>query len=117
MMDELHKIDETPAIKSISEDKVVIEHKDENGELAQRVTMENGVLHGPMEMFEKGKMIQKLNFNHGKLEGDCFTYNEEGHLLQIAAYKNGIKSGVSKIFVNRVLYAEMFYEDGLPADE
>jgi len=64
--------------------------------------------------YENGAKKEILSFNNNlQLDGKCYRWNENGVLIGIASYKNGIKHGDWKIWESDGSPAyEMHYKNG-----
>jgi len=64
--------------------------------------------------YDNGQVKEVLSFNEEeKLDGTCYAYQEDGTLIGIASYKDGVKHGEWKIWrLDGTLAYEMYYEKG-----
>lgn len=85
---------------------------DGSGNLAQHLSLKGDVLHGVCKFFDKGKLIQKVTYVDGQMEGEFCAYDEDELLLSVSTYKNNLKHGLSVLYVNRSIYAQMNYHQG-----
>lgn len=67
-----------------------------------------------LSYYENGQVKEVLSFNEEeKLDGTCYAYNQDGILIGIANYKDGVKHGEWKIWrEDGTLAYEMYYEKG-----
>lgn len=66
---------------------------------------QDGALHGPSVCYsEKGALLAKAWFVHGKQEGKMFLYHANGSLHSLQRFRSGLKVGLQ----------EYFYADGTP---
>ena len=76
----------------MSDQAIVTEIKDKNGQLEQRISMLNGVLHGPFEMYENSVLTTESNYENGILDGLFINYD-----------KDGVKRYITEVVVNDIL--------------
>lgn len=64
--------------------------------------------------YENGQVKEVLSFNEEeKLDGTCYAYNEDGTLIGVANYRDGVKHGEWKVWRNDgTLAYEMYYKKG-----
>lgn len=83
-----------------SNEPKIEEIRDASGKLVRTVSMLNGVLHGPMIGYdEDGNVAQELMYENGVLSGDAKFYTNSQPLM-ITSFKNGLQEGDAVFFVN-----------------
>ena len=68
---------------------VIKEYNRVDGSLEFVVHNKHGTLHGPVSRFEKGVLVEKQIWNHGKLHGEWLSWDVEGNLTKREVYHNG----------------------------
>lgn len=91
-----------------------VENRDDQGNLFQKITYNQGVLDGECITFRPdGKVTQKLIYAQGRLQGEALTYDAEGQIAQRLTYDQGLLHGMAQFFDKGILIAEISYQKGL----
>ena len=63
--------------------------------------MRGGVLHGPLEQYgERGQLLVKTFFEHGKMHGPMAVFDEDGLPVQKSQFREGLAHGPMEVYVH-----------------
>jgi antitoxin component YwqK of YwqJK toxin-antitoxin module len=72
--------------------------RDAEGAVTEEATMKNGVLDGETLIYSAGRLRARLQFRHGKQNGEALFYNDAGRVSTKANYLNDKLHGESQYF-------------------
>lgn len=89
----------------------IYEVKNDLGKTVQKLCYEHGKLNGEGQVFdENGNPIQTVSYVNGKKEGPLKIYGSQGQLLSIIPYQNDQRSGTGVFYVLGAKTAEMSFQ-------
>ena len=95
-----------------SNEPKIEEIRDANGKLLRTISMLNGILHGPMVGYdEDGNVAQEMMYENGVLSGDAKFYMNT-KLLMTTFFKNGLQEGNTEFFVNGLKSGSVTMKEG-----
>jgi len=78
----------------------LIRSEDGDGNLISEIGYKNGIKHGPYRIFyDNGKVEEKGKNKDGEYDGVIISYNRDGFPNQSRIFKDGVRHGLSKVFV------------------
>jgi antitoxin component YwqK of YwqJK toxin-antitoxin module len=98
---------------SQSPNRIVV--RDDEGEVVQEASMENGLLEGETVLYIHGRVRARLQFRQGKQDGESVFYDQLGGMTLKALYREGRLHGDSVYFdaAGRVTRKAMYQRDRL----
>lgn len=86
---------------------------DERGRLNKHFTYENNVLSGPYSEFKNGRIVRKIQYLNGEINGYIREYNNKATMIKEAFYKNNQLDGeVNSYNEDGKLVLQYIYKNG-----
>jgi antitoxin component YwqK of YwqJK toxin-antitoxin module len=93
---------------------LVVEQRNEQGQLVSRTELGDGVPNGLMTTFgPDGKPTMQAGYRAGVLHGTSKLWDEQGQLVQEAAYQQGRQQGLTRVYAGGRLLSEQMFAQGL----
>jgi uncharacterized protein len=92
----------------------IVTIRDSDGEITDVATLKNGVLEGEALIYSAGRVVARMQFRQGKLNGPAVYYDDTGQVQIQSSYKDGKLHGDSLYFgPDGVLMRKSAFEAGL----
>ena len=90
----------------------IAEIPNKNGDVVS-YTYRNGLKDGvALLKFPSGKTQRQEMYQKGQLNGEAYTFDENGNVLHVETYRDGVKEGRERIVEDNILREENFYQNG-----